>query len=180
VNVGFIRGDTQRLPFADDSADVVGCYATLEHLPDAEQALAELLRVARPGGWLVVYGPNMISPLRPISLMVRGLKQRRWHPDASPTFLIKALLWNVQKLLGLRKGFLYRRPLVDDLSFPGSDYDAICLVSNFDLRDFARRRHLTVRQLGQGTSRVGRAVAAWFPAVAGGVGLIAQKPPAAR
>lgn len=42
------------LPFADGSFDVVTCLEALEFMPDPEAALAELARVLRPGGLLVI------------------------------------------------------------------------------------------------------------------------------
>ena len=50
--------DAHALPFADNSVD--GCYATgvFEILPDPRRALAEMVRVLRPGGRLVIPGPD--------------------------------------------------------------------------------------------------------------------------
>lgn len=42
------------LPFADDSVDLVACLEALEFLPRPQEALAELTRVLRPGGWLLI------------------------------------------------------------------------------------------------------------------------------
>jgi SAM-dependent methyltransferase len=42
--------DARELPFPDGSFDVVTCSHTLYHLPDPDQALAEFVRVLRPGG----------------------------------------------------------------------------------------------------------------------------------
>ena len=46
------------LPFVDGSFDVVLCNHVIEHVPDAPAALAELSRVLRPGGLLIVGTPN--------------------------------------------------------------------------------------------------------------------------
>lgn len=50
--------DAQALPFPDNSFD--GCYAdgVFEILPDPQRALAEMVRVLRPGGRLVIPGPD--------------------------------------------------------------------------------------------------------------------------
>lgn len=46
------------LPFSDNHFDVVICAEVLEHLPDAQKAISELLRVLKPGGPLVVSVPR--------------------------------------------------------------------------------------------------------------------------
>lgn len=50
--------DVHALPFADNRFD--GCYAdgVFEILPDPQRALAEMVRVLRPGGRLVIPGPD--------------------------------------------------------------------------------------------------------------------------
>lgn len=52
-----IRADAQALPVADASLDLVTALDVLEHLPDHEQAAAEIHRVLRPGGLLVAAVP---------------------------------------------------------------------------------------------------------------------------
>ena len=54
----FVRGDAHALPFADGT--FAGCRAdrTFQHLADPERALAELVRVTRPGGRVVVVDPD--------------------------------------------------------------------------------------------------------------------------
>ena len=54
VNVTFQEGVMERLPFPDDTFDGVVTRYTFHHLLNAELALAELVRVCRPGGRVVV------------------------------------------------------------------------------------------------------------------------------
>ncbi len=49
--------DITRLPFAAGSFDLVICSEVLEHVPDHMQAVAEISRVTRPGGQLVISVP---------------------------------------------------------------------------------------------------------------------------
>ena len=47
-------------PFADESFDLVLCFETVEHFPDPGRIIAELGRLTRPGGLLVVTTPNVL------------------------------------------------------------------------------------------------------------------------
>jgi ubiquinone/menaquinone biosynthesis C-methylase UbiE len=49
-----VCADALRLPVASSSFDLVLCFGILPHLEDQEEALAELLRVVRPGGAVTV------------------------------------------------------------------------------------------------------------------------------
>jgi SAM-dependent methyltransferase len=48
--VGALRGDATHLPFPDDTFDRVITSEVLEHIQDDVSAIAELVRVLRPGG----------------------------------------------------------------------------------------------------------------------------------
>jgi SAM-dependent methyltransferase len=48
------QGDATALPFGDGEFDAVRSERLLQHLRDPEAALREMVRVARPGGWVVV------------------------------------------------------------------------------------------------------------------------------
>jgi len=65
-----------QLPFPDDSFDVVCSFKVLAHVPDIRTALAEITRVTRPGGrmvlefynpWSVRYLAKRIAGPQPIS-----------------------------------------------------------------------------------------------------------------
>jgi SAM-dependent methyltransferase len=48
--------DAERLPFEDDSFDLVFGHAILHHIPDLDQAFSEFRRVLRPGGRIAFCG----------------------------------------------------------------------------------------------------------------------------
>jgi ubiquinone/menaquinone biosynthesis C-methylase UbiE len=55
------KGDALSLPFEDESFDLVTCQTVLIHVADAKAALAEMLRVTRPGGLVVTAEPNNVA-----------------------------------------------------------------------------------------------------------------------
>lgn len=52
-----ITADLTDIPLRDASVDGVISSHVLEHIPDDEQAMAELARVVRPGGWAIILVP---------------------------------------------------------------------------------------------------------------------------
>ncbi|MDP5227487.1 MULTISPECIES: demethylmenaquinone methyltransferase [Arthrobacter] len=53
-DIDFVAGDAMNLPFADDSFDAVTISYGLRNVNDPKKALAEMLRVTKPGGRVVV------------------------------------------------------------------------------------------------------------------------------
>jgi SAM-dependent methyltransferase len=50
-------GRLEELPFPEATFDLITCLDVIEHTPDDRATLAELRRVCRPGGWLLVTVP---------------------------------------------------------------------------------------------------------------------------
>ncbi len=56
--VRFYRGDAERLPFQDNSFDVVWSSGSIEYWPNPVDALEEFRRVVKPGNKVLVVGPD--------------------------------------------------------------------------------------------------------------------------
>jgi demethylmenaquinone methyltransferase/2-methoxy-6-polyprenyl-1,4-benzoquinol methylase len=56
--IAFARGDAERLPYAEDSFDIVWSSGSIEYWPNPVDALAEFRRICTPGGQVLVVGPN--------------------------------------------------------------------------------------------------------------------------
>ena len=52
--VAFVQADAQRLPFADDTFQIVSVAFGLRNIADTRWGLKEMIRVCRPGGRVVV------------------------------------------------------------------------------------------------------------------------------
>ena len=63
-NVQFVEGDATSLPFDTASFDLAGTLRTLHHVRRPELVIAELARVARPGGRVLVI--DQLAPIDPL------------------------------------------------------------------------------------------------------------------
>ena len=68
--LGYVAGDALRLPFRDSSFDAVTISFGLRNVADPGAALAEMRRVARPGGRLVVCEFSTIT-IAPVDMLYR-------------------------------------------------------------------------------------------------------------
>jgi SAM-dependent methyltransferase len=164
-NLRLLEGSILRLPFPDASFDLVASYQMLEHVPDPEAALREMLRVVRPGGTISIVSPNLLS----ILISLRGLGLHVWRNRPLRTILLRSpemprhpagntlpelvgsLFGNgirlAGKLMSSRPHFSMREP---DLRPPFySDNDACYLCNPVDLIKFFRSRGCRILRNGQ-------------------------------
>jgi len=71
---GFTRAnlDTGRVDLPGENADVVVSVETIEHLENPRAFMRELVRLAKPGGWVIITTPNQQSLLSLLTLIVKG------------------------------------------------------------------------------------------------------------
>ena len=55
--------DSKGLPFDDEECDVVYCISVLEHIPDFESSLREMVRILKPGGLCLITCDLVLDPL---------------------------------------------------------------------------------------------------------------------
>jgi SAM-dependent methyltransferase len=60
--IAISRQDITDLTFSDGSFDLTLCWGVLMHIPDVDDALSQLVRVTKPGGYLVFEEVNLRSP----------------------------------------------------------------------------------------------------------------------
>jgi SAM-dependent methyltransferase len=62
----------EHLPFADGAFDLVFSHEVLEHVVDDRVCAEEMVRVARPGGRIVIFVPNRWYPFETHGVFWRG------------------------------------------------------------------------------------------------------------
>ena len=54
TNCEFMVGDGEQLPYSDNSFEALICVLSIHHHPNSNQTLAEMQRVLKPGGTLII------------------------------------------------------------------------------------------------------------------------------
>ena len=73
--VAFQVADARKLPFADASFDVVASALVINFIADRPAALAEMRRVARPGGLVGAYVWDFVQELSPSGPLRRAMRR---------------------------------------------------------------------------------------------------------
>ena len=87
-----VRGDSQQLPFKDETFDVIFCRSLLHHLPDPCEGVYEMDRVLKKDGELIVSEPiqSVLSNI-PRKLVKGGGHFSEVHKDFKVRTLIEML-----------------------------------------------------------------------------------------
>jgi len=178
----FVVGDIVRLPFRSQSVDCVCMNDVIEHVPDTDQLLREIIRVLRADGRVIIVSPNLLSPIKPIRhiLGIGGFNTNfygSYLKALGAIFLNFSLLF--MKLLARQPRFTYRTPLLGD-DFQCPDDDAVYIANMVDLKKWFQRKGFTtyLRFLPQPSGISGRIksrILDWLPWLDKGFCLVAQR-----
>ena len=76
----FFISDAERLPFEDNSMDIITCNASFHHYVQPGKVLREMHRVLKKGGALIIGDPYIPAAVRPImNLLIRFSKEGDHH-----------------------------------------------------------------------------------------------------
>src|SRR5439155_25225785 len=81
VNVELVEGDATALPYDRGSFDLVCTARTLHHVARPELVIAELDRVLRPGGTMLVV--DQLAPVDPLAAIELNRFERARDPSTS-------------------------------------------------------------------------------------------------
>ncbi|MEO6019014.1 MAG: demethylmenaquinone methyltransferase [Knoellia sp.] len=109
-DLGFTAADAMKLPFADASFDVVTMSFGLRNVADTDAALAEFVRVTKPGGRLVVceFSQPVNGPFRKVyseylmEALPRVARKVSSNPESYVYLAESIQAWPDQKALAAR------------------------------------------------------------------------------
>jgi ubiquinone/menaquinone biosynthesis C-methylase UbiE len=104
-NVSFVEGDAMHLAFEDGTFDLAGTLRTLHHVRRPELVVAELVRVTRAGGALLIV--DQLAPVDPLAALELDRFERARDPSHARTLPdtdVRALL-EANSLVLLRSRF---------------------------------------------------------------------------
>lgn len=67
-----VQAMSETLPFANNSFDIVFSNEVIEHVANDRQAMAEMVRVSKPGGRILIFCPNRWYPVEQHGIYWRG------------------------------------------------------------------------------------------------------------
>ncbi|HTD94801.1 MAG TPA: class I SAM-dependent methyltransferase [Chitinophagaceae bacterium] len=118
-----IQADINRMPFKDESFDVVICLGVIQHTPDPEQTIENLYKLVRKGGYLVIDHYTFSK-----SWLLRSAAIYRWFlKRKKPSRTIPYTRKLVRRYLPLHKKFRHMKlasVLLNRISPVVSYYDA--------------------------------------------------------
>jgi SAM-dependent methyltransferase len=75
-----VRASGTDLPLADRVADVTICWGVLHHMDNPDAGMAELLRVTKPGGTILIFVyPKQFDARKNLNAFIRGLPEDKAH-----------------------------------------------------------------------------------------------------
>lgn len=92
------QADAEKLPYGDESFDLIISCETIEHLRDPSGAVAEMARVCRAGGYLCLTTPNYFNAMGLYYVYAR-LRGRRATPGSDQPFDRVFLFPEVRRML---------------------------------------------------------------------------------
>ena len=176
--------DVMELPFESESFDVICSNELVEHLPDVETALTEMMRVVCKGGRIVVSGPNLCSPLIPFLDWLNLMSGKPGRPvwgetkrQALQQFMRNCGLYVRKRFLTpatVAPNFIYREPDLQADAI-GGDADSAYYASSIDLAQFFRSHGFTIVKKAVGFGIKGRIIAGAFPYLSPYITMVVEK-----
>ncbi|MDR4503204.1 MAG: class I SAM-dependent methyltransferase [Candidatus Scalindua sp.] len=177
ASLTFVAARAESVPFKDTSFDIVASNSFIEHVPDVEAVMRELVRITKQDGFLVFHGPNLISPITPLIKAFRKIIGQKTSPIFGMT-IIGCFLQSLKNIQRIKQRKISEECLIEyrepDLSFHGDDSDATWFSNPQDIENILKKHGVRVVLCGCEHNWFRNFIVRRFPNVLG-LSIIAQK-----
>jgi ubiquinone/menaquinone biosynthesis C-methylase UbiE len=177
-NLKFEVADVHSLPYSDGEFDLVTSCDVIEHLPDIQKALEEMIRVLKSNGLIIIKAPHHRNPLLPLIDLVKFRNRypftKTWF-DNFPRFFSLSIGF-VTKLINPKVKFISRIPDLSDTVQVGKDADAVQEISVIDLVKYLKQNGMEIKNIAQPRNKrlLSAVYSKIFPYFSS-IGIVAQK-----
>lgn len=145
----FVQGNGFYLPFKDSSFDFVGMNAVIEHIPDVERFMNEVIRVLKQNGCLIIWSTNLLSPMKPAKALLAATGVNILHRNYGTGLqalghIFLNIFMIIKKTFSKQYRLTYIKPQLE--KFAGPDDDAVYLSNPIDLIRCLKRRGFIVKK----------------------------------
>ncbi len=136
-NNSFVEGCAEEIPFADNSFDFVFSGNAFEHFYEPKKSLTEMIRVANPGGYVILVAPNLEAPWAKIN----GV--RHYLIFNKVVFGLEGWTDLILRMFGVLRFRLIKENYTKTTGkYERADDDIMSVTSTYEIVSFLRRKGL--------------------------------------
>lgn len=95
----YLQSSATALPFPDNTFDCVLSVEVIEHVPDVEKSIIEMVRVLKKGGRIIIIDKNKLAILRVVWKKYRELFNKWMYPRDFPFVERWFYPWEIKNML---------------------------------------------------------------------------------
>jgi ubiquinone/menaquinone biosynthesis C-methylase UbiE len=168
-NFFLIKSDTDRLPFSNNTFDVVVSTYSLEHFTDPKKVLDEIYRVCNKNGSIILISPSWDLPYSPPPSLKNKVQNRLYRYRFDAYRFKEEILEIIADLFGRYrfKPLLVESPDILENGFE-MDNDAVYIVRIREIARFFRHKKCKIKYLRKSNS-------SFFPYYGVGLFIVVEK-----
>ena len=153
-NLTFLEGDVGDMPYSDNVFDAVVSCLFMEHVTDVKGVLAEMCRVVKEQGILIIIMPNFLDPIQHLTAGIWWKdrdKYKPWEARSRPAAFyefIRTACVRIGKAYGINRKIYPLTPILsEEEDSVGLDFDATWLANCFDVKHVLKQYGFSIECL---------------------------------
>ena len=153
-NLTFLEGDVGDMPYSDNVFDAVVSCLFMEHVTDVKGVLAEMCRVLKKQGILIMIMPNFLDPIQHLAAGIWWKdrdKYKPWEARSRPAAFyefIRTACVRIGKAYGINRKIYPLTPILsEEEDSVGLDFDATWLANCLDVKRVLKQHGFSIECL---------------------------------